>query len=572
MSRLRVAVATAATGVLTTGLLVTGWTTAGPAAPAVGTWYVKAGATTSAGTATQPFGSLTQAESASRAGDTIVVLPSGGVLDGGIQLKSGQTLQGSGPSVWTAGTTAPRLTNTTTRLAGDAVRLADGTTVANLRFTGARRGAVYGVDVTGVHIAGNDVSGQNADCIDGYLIPPFMAPTNLPGIGIPIANGLQNGWAGIMVDASSRQDVAVSITGNLVHDAMCGDGIDVRLSGTATGTATITDNTVRSLRQGKDFRSVLAIGLQARDSARLRGLVHRNTQALLGNPDDLNLAVEGADSEGVFLNAVGPAQLTATVTHNTYTNEHGWGGFSANGLEAVTMGSGARLDVLVQDSSFSGSPGDVIEHGGLGTDAVMTMTLERVTAERSTGIGNTVVLPFNNGDCVLAGSLGARNTIRLAVRDSVLRRCANNGLSLGSNVVNGKGPTTEITATVDGSTITDNRGANIGIRNFTALEKLSVKVQRTDLSRAGGLGSGIADFSAEDLGTTRTPVIDIGGGPLGSIGQNCLVGGLLAANVVRYDVSARHNWWGRPGGPALLRTLTLGGVLDTSAPLPSSPC
>ncbi|KRA30910.1 MULTISPECIES: hypothetical protein [unclassified Nocardioides] len=572
MSRLRAAGASAAAGVLTTGLLVSGWMSAGPAASAVDTWYVKAGATTITGTADRPFGSLAQVESASHAGDTIVVLPADGVLDGGIQLKPGQTLQGSGPSALTAGTTAARLTNTTTRLSGDAVRLADGATVANLRITDARRGAVYGVDVTDVHITGNDVSGQNADCIDGYLIPPFMAPTNLPGIGIPIANGLQNGWAGLMVDASSRQDIAVSITGNLVHDAMCGDGIDVRLSGTATGTATITDNTIHSLRQGKDFRSVLAIGLQARDAARLRGLLHRNTQALLGNPDDLNLAVEGADSEGVFLNAVGPAQLTATVTHNAYTNEHGWGGFSANGLEAVTMGSGARLDVLVQDSSFSGSPGDVIEHGGLGTDALMTMTLERVTAERSRGIGNTVLLPFNNGDCVLAGSLGARNTIRLAVRDSVLRRCANNGLSLGSNVVNGKGPTTEITATVDGSTITDNRGANIGVRNFTALEKLSVKVQRTDLSRAGGLGSGIADFSAENLGTTRAHVIDIGGGPLGSVGQNCLVGGLLAADVLRYDVSARHNWWGRPGGPGLLRTLSLGGVLDTSAALASTPC
>ncbi|MCX6399673.1 MAG: hypothetical protein NTX33_07075 [Propionibacteriales bacterium] len=563
--------AAVATGILTTGLLVGGWTS-GSADAATRTWYVKAGATTTTGSAARPFGSLTQVERASRAGDTIVVLPAPRALDGGIRLKTGQTLRGSGPSVRTAGATAPRLTNTTTRLSGDAVRVADGTTVTNLRITDARRGAVYGVNVSGVRIAGNDVSGQNADCIDGYLIPPFMAPTNLPGVGIPISHGLQNGWAGIMIDASTRRGLAVTVTGNLVHDSTCGDGIDVRLSGTATGTATITDNEIRSLRQGKGFESVLAIGLQARDSARVRGLVHRNSQALLGNPDDLNLAVAGADSEGVFLNAVGAAHLTATVTHNTYTNVHGWGGFSANGLEAVTMGSGARLDVLVQDSSFSGSPGDVIEHGGLGTDAVMTMTLERVVAERSTGIGNTVLLPFNNGDCVLAGSLGARNTIRLAVRDSVLRGCANNGLSLGSNVVNGTGPTTEITATIDDSTITDNRGSNIGVRNFTALDKLSVRVQRTDISRAGSIGSGVADFSAEDLGSTKSHVIDIGGGPLGSVGHNCLVGGLLAADVVRYDVSARHNWWGQPNGPGLLRTLALGGVLDTTSPVTSSPC
>jgi hypothetical protein len=67
-------------------------------------------------------------------------------------------------------------------------------------------------------------------------------------------------------------------------------------------------------------------------------------------------------------------------------------------------------------------------------------------------------------------------------------------------------------------------------------------------------------------------VIDIGGGPLGSVGQNCLAGGLLAADVLRYDVTARHNWWGRPGGPGLLRTLAVGGVLDTGSPLSSPPC
>jgi len=545
----------------------------GPAQAASGhsTWYVKAGATTSRGTPAAPFRSLAQVERTSRPGDTILVLPSSAALDGGIQLKPNQTLRGSGGSVLTVGSTAPRLTNTTTRLSGDAVRLADGVTVANLRVTNAARGAIYGVNVTGVRIVGNDVSGQNASCTRGFLIPEFLAPTNVPGVGIPISGGLPNGWAGIMVDATSRTGVTVRVERNVVHDAECGDGIDVRFSGAASGSAMISDNRVHHLRQGEGLKSVLAIGLQASDSARLAAQVDGNQQSDLGNDDDLNFAVEGADSEGVFLNAVGPATLEATVSRNRYTNDKGIGGFSANGLEMVSMGKGSRMNAVVRDSSFSGSPGDVIEHGALGTDAVMTMVLDRVVAERSTGVGNTFVLPFNNGDCVLAGSLGARNTVRLTVRRSVLRNCSNNGLSLGSNVVNGRGPTTEVSAEISDSTITANRGANLGIRNFTKLDRLRVKVQRTNLSDSKGVGSGIADVSAEDLGSTTSHVIDLGLGKLGSAGQNCVVGGTIQADVVRYRVSARANWWGQPGGPRLGRALVVGGALDTAGALDSAP-
>jgi hypothetical protein len=546
----------------------------GPApAQAATTWYVKAGATTTAGTRTAPFGTLARAESASRAGDTITVLPSMRVLDGGIALKPGQTLVGGGPSVLAASDASalPRVANSTARLDGDAVRLADRTTVSNLRITSARRGAVYGREVTGIRVLGNNVSGHNTDCVKGYLIPQFNAPTNVPGVGIPISGGLQNAWAAIMVDAERRTGLTVEVTKNHVHHAECGDGIDVRLSGMATGTATINRNTIHDLRQGKNMKSLLAIGLQARDSARLVGQIHDNTQALLGNADDPNFLTQGADSEGVFLNAVGPARLDATVTGNRYTNEHGWGGFSANGLEMVSMGKGARMNATIRDSSFSGPPGDVIEHGGLGTDAIMTMTLDHVTAERSVGVGDTRLLPFNNGDCVLAGSLGARNTMRLTVRDSTFRYCKNNGLALGSNVVNGSGPTTEVTAVIDDSSISNNKGGNVGIRNFTKLDKLSVRIQRTDMRHSGSQGTTIADFAAQDLGQTTQHAIDIGGGGLGSVGQNCLVGGVLAAHVTNYRVSARRNWWGRPGGPAPLKVLALPGAIDAGDPLAEAP-
>lgn len=76
---------------------------------------------------------------------------------------------------------------------------------------------------------------------------------------------------------------------------------------------------------------------------------------------------------------------------------------------------------------------------------------------------------------------------------------------------------------------------------------------------------------AENLGTTARATIDLGGGPLGSSGGNCLDGGSLAAALVRYDVTARGNWWGQPGGPAPGRAVATGGTLDSAGALDSAP-
>jgi Right handed beta helix region len=541
-------------------------------------WYVSAAATGAGdGSRDAPLGSLRAAERASRPGDTIVVLPaprSMPPLDGGIALKPRQRLVGGGPSVLRsrrAPRRSPRITNThAASHSGDAVRLADGATVRNLVIVDPHRGGIYGRNVTGVVIRGNDVSGHNTSCTDGFHIPGFVAPTNVPGVGIPVSTGLRNGWAGIMVDAR-RGEQRIAIRQNLVHHAECGDGIDVRAFRRAEIHAEITANVVKRLRQGDEFASLLAIGLQASDDSRLVARLDRNRQTRLGNPEDVGIGPEGADSEGVFVNASGPAHMRVTLTRNRYTNPDGLGGFSANGMEMVSMGDGSRMRMTIRHSSFTGTPGDVIEEGGLGTNARLSLRLVDVVAARSVGPGNTGVVPFNNGDCLLAGSLGAGNTILLTVRDSELTDCANNGLGVGANVVNGSGPTKRISVDVADSVITGNRGANLGIRNFTDLDDLAVKVERTDLSNSRGTGSAAANAAFEDLGTTDRARIDLGGGALESVGRNCLAGGQLAADVVDYDVVAERNWWGTPGGPGPGRTMVVGGSLDHQPALAIAP-
>jgi hypothetical protein len=521
------------------------------------TWHVRAGADGD-GSAASPFGDLASVEAASTEGDRIFVRRSSQVLDGGITLKPGQRL---------IGRNRPRLSDPD----GDVVTLANRTTVRGLRILSAFRGGIYGENVSRVIVARNDVSGHNTSCTRGFHIPPFQVPTTLPDIGIPIGEGLHNGWAGIMVDAN-RGARTVVIRRNRVHDADCGDGIDLRAFEDARMRARIAGNRVHDLRQGSNMESVLAIGLQSSEGARLNAKVDRNRQAGLGNDEDVGTGPEGADSEGVFLNVAGPSRLRAVVTRNTYTHTAGRGGFSANGLEFVSMGDGAFGDVVVRDSTFRDTPGDVMEQLALSTNTTLRLKLERVVATGSTGasgsgFGNTFIIPGNNGDCLLSASGGAGNVVSLDARDVTLTDCANNGLTFGSSVANGEGPTSELDLHLSDSTLTGNRGNNLRIGNVSDLDDLTAVVERTDLSNAMGQASLTpANASFEDIGETSNATIDLGGGPLGSVGGNCLDGGSLGAALVNYDVIAEQNWW---GGPVL--AAPVGGTLDSDPTLAQEP-
>src|SRR5690349_5862330 len=185
----------------------------GPATADAAELHVRAGAPAGGnGTPSAPFASLAEVQAGSAPGDTIVVERATAALDGGIVLKPGQRLEGAH-----TGDGEPLVTNTK----GDAVTLADGTTVTGLVIRGPARGGMYGLDSVGVTIAGNDVSGHNTSCAAGFTVQPFNVPTGVPFVGGGVAgNGTlapQNGWAGIMVDGS-RASGSVVIEGNAVHD------------------------------------------------------------------------------------------------------------------------------------------------------------------------------------------------------------------------------------------------------------------------------------------------------------------------------------------------------------------
>jgi hypothetical protein len=535
---------------------------AGASEASAATWHVRAGAAAGGtGSATAPFATLEAVEKAAGPGDTIVVDPAPldtPPLDGGLALKPGQRLVGGGPPVTAPAGLArlPVLTNTTAaRLDGDGVRLARDTSVSNLVVRGTYRGAIYGLDSVGVTISGNDVSKHNTSCTKGFLVQPFNVPTGVPFVGGGVAGmgtlAPQNGWAGIMVDGDSATG-SIDIHGNVVHDGDCGDGIDIRAAGSSDLTARVEGNLVTRLKQGTfdaaPVGSVLAIGMQARDSARLHVDQDRNTQTSIGS--------DGADCEGQFANTSESGAIDDTVDHNSFS--HGIGGFSCNGFEAIVSNGGGSIDITLRNSSFEDNVGDMFEEGNLGAGSSMRWDMRNVVARRTSERGmnpptssdmGANPVPFNLGDCMVLGHNGGGNSTTFLMRDSVLEGC-NNGITAlsGLEATNGVGIPEGLVVDIARSRIAGNAKYGVHVVNSAPLRRLHVRIAETEITGSGAAG---ASIEAEPTGTVDDARLDLGGGPFGSTGANCLYGNASGdAEATRVAVSAKANWWGHPGDPA----------------------
>src|SRR5438874_3866262 len=460
-------------------------------------WYVSATAHPGGnGSRRSPFRKLSKVQRASHMGDKIVILPSPrrvAPLNGGIRLKRGQRLVGAGPAV--ASRTKrlkklPALVNTRCKnLNGDAVRLSKDTTVRNVVLGAACRGAIYGADSVGARVIGNDVSGQNTSCTNGFLVQPFNVPTGIPGVMVPASPAIapQNGWAGIMVDGHKATG-ELHIERNYVHNSTCADGIDIRAMGSSKLSAVVKRNTVTRIAEGSAGQSggaigsILAIGMQALDSAVLRVTQDRNTETYIGS--------SGADCEGEFANTAGSGQIYDTLNHNTFA--HAIGGTSCNGFETIVSTGNGKIVANLRNSTFRDNVGDMFEEGNLGSGSTMRFVADNVLADRTSvrggnppgsSDGGSNPIPFNIGDCMVAGHNGAADSTTFVMRNSVFKHC-NNGISLGNNVGqgNGSGPAKQLVADISHSVITGNAKYGLHVLDGTPMTSLHVKIASTAIT------------------------------------------------------------------------------------------
>jgi hypothetical protein len=543
------------------------------------TLFVRAGAAAGGdGSKAAPFSSLAAVERASTPGDEIVVLPASlrvAPLNGGIALKPDQKLIGGGRAVngVDALGRAPRITNSElSSNSGDAVVLADGDEVSNLVITKSARGGIYGLNVSGVRIYGNNLSGTNTACIAGLLV-------YFPG-DVPL---LPNGWASIMID-ENRGTAWFSIENNYIHDGTCSDGIDIRATADAKVAARVSANRITRLAQGPKMLSVLAIGMQTRDSAVLSVDSDGNSETYIGSA--------GADCEGLFANQAG-GSLTWSIDANTFA--HGIGGGSCNGAEFYIGAGVDTANLYISHSTFAYDPGDMIEEDNNGgTGSVMNLTLDDVAVSHTSFPKKLPAEPQftdaqymdNLGRCMDQYSWGHRNVNNLRVIDSRFADCYGDGI--GSDVTGGTytfGRPTKadpkpkgmylgdargdsVSIDVENSTIEDSGQYSLHFANHAAMADLAIRVRNSRLDRAAGR----AVVGIDQNGSTRRAHIDLGGEGRGNPGRNCIVGGAhLAVEVAGYEVFAKSNWWGRAGGPAGRDVSVTGGRLSASPALRSPP-
>ncbi|MFE9576811.1 hypothetical protein ACFYO1_10545 [Nocardia sp. NPDC006044] len=494
---------------------------AAPALPANAepgqTWYVSATAMPGGnGTEATPFNSLPTVQQASGEGDTIVVLPAPigtAPLDGGLALKPGQRLLGRA-----APGSVAAVANTTDANDGDAIRLAPDTEVRDLTVTSAQRGGIYGRNVGSTVLAGNTIAATNRACHDGFLVQPFPPMIGVPfGMSLPVAPNLvalNNGWAGIMIDSDAGPST-LTLDRNTVRDTACGDGIDLRTTGSAQVGATLTDNLTQNINEGIAKLSVLAVGLQSTGTSSLTAALRGNTQRGIALPanDPLNAA---ADSEGIFVNAADRARMRITIDRNSY--RHGGGHLSANGIEFVTSNGTPDSEVTLTDSEFLDVPGDIVQNLNLSAEGARhVMTIDGLTASGSSFPGAVLnpLVPGNLGSCLFAASFGRDNTTALTLRNAHLSRCSADGIGVYAYSPAGPAPAkATMRFDISDTTVADTAVADLHVRTVGDLAQFTGRIERSRF--AGPLILGQSDST---LGPGS--VLDFGGGRLGSTGDNC---------------------------------------------------
>ena len=560
-------------------------------------WYVSASASLGGdGSIQAPFNTLAAVQQASGPGDTIFVVPSpiqNAPLDGGIALKPGQRLIGAGPPVVGAAApvpikgpglpiqsagplavalaTLPQITNTSTaNNSGDAVTLANGTEVANLVISGTQRGGIYGLNVGGVNVHGNDISMANLSCTVGFTVQPQNIGTYIPGSGVFNPGGVPTAWAAILIDATQGA-MPVTIANNYVHDGVCNNGIDVRAMGTSQIYAKVIGNGVFRLTQPASKSGVHAVSMQALDTATLTAFINNSTSADLGNAN--------ANPEGFFGNTAGSGVLNLTYDHVAALNMIG--GASSNGAEYLMSTGGGAQHIEMHNGVFRINPGDTLQFLNGAPDGQMSILLDNVLVDGTTlrtGLPSYATPPgtntsaSNQGNCLFARQIGGGGRTDLTIRNSAFSNCDRAGVEvLNNSAFFGAGTFTSMSVDVDSTTITGSRYYNLWFSNLTSLGQLTVRVQNSNLSTSN---SGVAVGVSQPLpASTGSVTIDMGGGTLGSVGQNCIYGGAIYdMQTMGYNVAAEHNWWGSAAGPAPGKVVANAGfAIDASSPLAAAP-
>lgn len=562
------------------------------------TWYVKADPPHPGnGSKSRPFSSLQDLEARSGPGDTLYVIQSRGVLDGGIQLKDGQRLIGLGPKVTVANPHSARATLTNTsgaRYDGDVIRLAKNNVVQNIHIDNAFRSSILGINAENPRIEDNLMTNDMAvhDLLEienewpnGYIL--FLPQTNHFGAitlvscgpggrGTPLLDPqLQAqsycsflGAPGSIADAGT-----VTIKSNVIRDSHS-DGIMLIDDTGVTSTFDVDHNIIKDLSQD------------------------------LPDPTTVGITDHVVRSRGITLITIDHSVSNLELTNYDASNLSPFGTFAADGLVFLACGYSPLVDANVWDVSISNpfltgdnANGDSIEiQHHASADGILNVDIRRAHLSD----------PASTNVKLIDAANPQNGTYNVSISDSVLSNRNTNGIY--DPVTNNNGnedaqirysgtempQTKAINLTVRNVDISG-LGRGIGLRvaptrtvNTNKIDQLHVLVENSSFEDLTGEAVYWSQSSSVPIGAVGGAIIDLGGGTLGSVGNNRFVNNGVPGNLppgvnpagidpvapVDGDVSvsfspadevpdsriylfAEHNYWG--GGAPVIST-TPGGA------------
>jgi hypothetical protein len=582
------------------------------------TWYVKADPSHSGdGSKNRPFCTLQEAEAASLPGDTILIIQSKGRLDGGIQLKDGQALIGLGPSVTGANPHSARamITNTSgLRYDGDAIRLARNNLVQNIHIDNAFRSSILGINAVGAQIRDNlmtnDMAVHDIFAIEGPAPSKCGANTPTPPAFICVGEW-PNGY--ILFAPQTNHFGAITLVS-------CGSGSrstvtngDVRVQGYCKfldPSASSVANTGQVVIDGNVIRDSNSDGIMLINDLGIVGNFTVNDNVVkdlsqrLPDPVAVGITDHVIRSRGFTIITIENSVTNLTLSKYVGSNLSPFGNFAADGVVFLTSGlnpvsNNTLSDIAISNPFLSGdtSNGDSIEiqHRG-STNAVLNVDITRADL-RDPASTNVKLIESSNPD---------NGTYNVTLTDSVLSNINTHGTEDTQIRYNGteRSATKAINLTLRNVKISG-LGRGIGltvpatvaappVMNTNNIKSLKILVENSSLSDLTREAVYWSQAFNRAIGTVGGAIIDLGGGPLGSRGNNRFVnngvpgfvppgadpsgiepitfdGDLSIANAnpnqPSIDVYASNDFW---GGGAPIRSTTPGETTDVHIPAGSN--
>jgi len=271
------------------------------------------------GSAGNPYNSLAAAE-ADLGCEDIIVLYSNVVLDGGINLRDGQTLTGQpGPRG-----ALPIISNTTLFNGGNGVQLAANNLLDGLHITNTRNSGVFGTDVGKLDILNSLITGFAVSGELALFPPPLGLPYSRSGIEIIPSADVKVQISGTELGAANSSSIGILV-----------------LAGHAD--VEIENVTVRD--QGVTAATIPTPGI----SALSFGSASVDLQVL--NTSVSNIGSGSCNCDGMAMLALDGSAMAVLVDGYSYINPDGDGGGSATGMEAGTFfGTGAQFEGVITNS------------------------------------------------------------------------------------------------------------------------------------------------------------------------------------------------------------------------------